>query len=63
MLRSLFTAVLFAATLVAGTPQFDQALELYHRTDYHKSLAVLEKIKDRDAATQNQIGQNHFMLA
>ncbi len=62
MLRSLFTAVLFAATLVAGTPQFDQALELYHRTDYHKSLAVLEKIKDRDAATQNLIGQNHFML-
>ena len=55
-------AVGFAAILAAGTPQFDRALDLYHRTESHQSLAVLEAIPNRDAAAWKLIGQDHFML-
>jgi hypothetical protein len=47
MMRRIFGAVLFAAAVWAGTPQYDQALELYRRTEYRQSIAVLEKIKIR----------------
>lgn len=62
MLRSFLAAILLAGSLAAGTPQYDQALELYRRTDYRKSLSTLENIKDKDAATLSLIGQNQFML-
>jgi tetratricopeptide (TPR) repeat protein len=52
----------FAAILTAGTPQFDRAIGLYHRTEYRQSLAVLEAIHDRDAAAWKLIGQDRFML-
>jgi Flp pilus assembly protein TadD len=63
MMRRIFGAIVFAATVWAGTPQYDQALELYRRTEYRQSIAVLEKIKDKDAATQSLIGQSYFMLS
>jgi tetratricopeptide (TPR) repeat protein len=55
-------SLVFISAIFAGTPQFDQALDLYHRTEYHQSLGVLEKLHDRDAATWELLGQNHFML-
>src|SRR5258708_6741127 len=62
MRRSSVLSILFIAIGLAGTPQFDRALDLYHRTEYRQSLGVLEKIKDRDAATVALVGQNQFML-
>jgi tetratricopeptide (TPR) repeat protein len=62
MWRSVVAGAWLAGTLAAGTPQFDRALDLYHRTDYHQSLVVLESIRERDADTWKLIGQDHFML-
>jgi tetratricopeptide (TPR) repeat protein len=54
---------LFAALLPAGTPEFERAHELYHRTAYRESLTVLLKVQTKDAATLQLIGQDYFMLA
>jgi tetratricopeptide (TPR) repeat protein len=51
------------STLLAGTGQdWDQARELYQRTDYLQSLALLVAAHEKDAATEQLIGQNYFML-
>jgi tetratricopeptide (TPR) repeat protein len=53
----------FAALLSAGTPEFDRARDLYHRTEYRQSLAVLLGQPQKDAATLQLLGQDYFMLA
>src|SRR5580700_9943067 len=55
--------VLFSCSLLAGKPpQWDQARDLYQRTDYHSSLALLLPAHEKDAETLELIGQNYFML-
>jgi tetratricopeptide (TPR) repeat protein len=70
---------LWTGLLHAATPEYERARELYHRTAYRESLAVLlsttvagpfsgqsSRNSDRglkDAATLQLIGQNYFMLA
>jgi Flp pilus assembly protein TadD len=54
---------LLAALVTAGTPEFERARELYHRTSYRESLAVLVPLQPKDAAALQLIGQNYFMLA
>jgi tetratricopeptide (TPR) repeat protein len=71
--------IMFAGLLSAATPEYERARELYHRTVYRESLAVLLAAPPaaglpgrpsghssgpaRDAATLQLIGQNYFMLA
>jgi tetratricopeptide (TPR) repeat protein len=54
-------ALSFSAVLVAETPAWDRAHELYQRTEYKQSLAILLPLKDKDAATLQLIGQAYFM--
>ncbi len=62
---------LSTGVLHATTPEYERASELYHRTAYRESLAVLlaapfpvqHKVQTKDAATLQLIGQNYFMLA
>ena len=54
--------VLFCTLLAAKGPEWDRARELYHRTEYLQSLALLMPSAEKDAATLGLIGQNYFML-
>ena len=55
-------SLLFAATLGATTPELTRAANLYQRTEYAQSLAIVEKLPHKDAATLQLMGQNLFML-
>jgi Flp pilus assembly protein TadD len=55
-------AFLIAASLPAATPEWTHANNLYQRTEYRESLAVLEAASYRDAASLQLIGQDWFML-
>jgi tetratricopeptide (TPR) repeat protein len=48
--------------LAARTPEWEQAHELYQRTEYRQSLAVLLALHQKDSDTLQLIGQNYFML-
>jgi Flp pilus assembly protein TadD len=48
-------------TLSAATPEWNRAQNLYQRTEYRESLAVLEGTS-KDAATLQLAGQDLFML-
>lgn len=54
--------LLFCSLLAAKPPQWDRARDLYQRTDYHESLALLLPAHEKDAETVELIGQNYFML-
>jgi Flp pilus assembly protein TadD len=51
---------------MAGAADLDQALDrakdLYPRTEYSTSLAILLSARDKNAKCLQLIGQNHFML-
>jgi tetratricopeptide (TPR) repeat protein len=51
------------AVVSAATPEFERAHELYHRTNYQESLALLLPVQPKNAAVLHLIGQNYFMLA
>jgi tetratricopeptide (TPR) repeat protein len=46
----------------AESPEWTRAHELYLRTDYRESLAVLLPLANRDAAALQLMGQDYFML-
>jgi len=56
---------LLALSFIAGaeTRAWDRAAELYQRTEYQQSLALLVSEPHKDAATLRLMGQNYFMLA
>jgi tetratricopeptide (TPR) repeat protein len=54
--------LLFCAILEAKTPEWEQAHDLYQRTEYHQSLALLLPVAQKDCATLQLIGQDYFML-
>jgi Flp pilus assembly protein TadD len=62
MQRINVSVLLFCSLLAAKPPQWDQARDLYQRTDYHTSLALLLPVHEKDAETLELIGQNYFML-
>jgi tetratricopeptide (TPR) repeat protein len=63
-MRWMVLAIFACSVAVAATaPEWDQAHDLYQRTEYQRSLAVLLPLQQRDAATLQLIGQNYFMLA
>jgi tetratricopeptide (TPR) repeat protein len=47
--------------LFAKTPEWNQAHELYQRTEYEQALAVLERVPNRDADALQLIGECRFM--
>jgi Flp pilus assembly protein TadD len=52
---------LFALALWAKTPEWDRAHELYQRTEYLQSLAILERIPNKGMEEFQLIGQCHLM--
>jgi tetratricopeptide (TPR) repeat protein len=63
MLRGIIALILGACVLLAESPAWDQAHELYQKTNYQKAIEVLSNIKDRDAGVLQLLGQSYFMLA
>ena len=63
-MRSLLvSAVLSVSSLMAASPGFDRALNLYNHTDYEDSLKVLLPLQQqKDGEVLQLIGQNYFML-
>ena len=59
----IFAVWTLAGPLWAGSPEWDQAYELYQRTEYQKALEVLRAAPDKDAETLQLLGHNYFMLA
>jgi Flp pilus assembly protein TadD len=54
--------LLIAASVPGATPEWTHANNLYQRTEYRESLAVLEAAPYKDAASLQLIGQDWFML-
>jgi tetratricopeptide (TPR) repeat protein len=52
--------IVTAALAVAASP-FDQALDLYHRTDYEAALKLLRPLPQKDAATYHLVGMCYYM--
>ena len=50
-----------AGSMAAKTPEWDQAHELYQRTEYTQALALLNQVPKKDVDTLQLIGQCHFM--
>jgi Flp pilus assembly protein TadD len=55
-------ALSIAAVLTAATPEWTRAHELYQKTEYKESLAVLQAVHSKDGASLLLMGQNFFML-
>ena len=51
---------LLAASLLAASPEYENAHDLYQHTDYKQAIAILEKIPNPDAATLLLLGRAHF---
>jgi tetratricopeptide (TPR) repeat protein len=52
----------FANVLAAGTPEYDRAHELYQRTEYEQTIAVLQPLPAKNIETLELLGQSYFML-
>lgn len=63
LLQKLLLLPVTGVLLCAASPEFERAKELYHRTAYSESLAILTPAANKDAATLQLIGQDYFMLA
>jgi Flp pilus assembly protein TadD len=62
-MRNLFlSAILLAFGVMASPPELTHANNLYQRTEYKESLAVLQTLPHKDAAALQLIGQDWFML-
>ena len=61
-MRICVLTLLIAAFVSAATPEWTRAHTLYRQTEYKQSLAVLERLPQKDAATLQLMGQNLFML-
>lgn len=62
MRRFVLLTVIISSILAAATPEWTRANLLYQNTYYRESLAVLEKISNKDAAAWQLMGQDLFML-
>jgi len=49
-----------AASIWAGSANFDEARKLYQISEFEKSLQILRQVPDKDAATWELIGRNHY---
>ena len=60
-MRIFLLAIIGVSCAAAASPEWTRAHELYQRTEYQQSLAVL-KDASPDAATLQLLGQDYFML-
>ena len=60
-MRTVFVLLAVAGVVLAGSEELKQAEELYNRTDYRASLAMLGA-SPRDAASWSLAGRDYFML-
>jgi Flp pilus assembly protein TadD len=60
--RICFFTLLLAVSVRAASPAWTQARDLYQRTEYQESLAVLQGAALNDAAALQLAGQDFFML-
>ncbi len=61
-MRIYLFALLTGVSLPAATAEWARANNLYQRTEYQQSLAVLLAAPEKDAATLQLTGQDYFML-
>lgn len=62
-MRWISVLLLILTSILAGrTPEWNRAHELYQRTEYQQSLALLLPAPQKDVATLQLIGQSYFML-
>jgi tetratricopeptide (TPR) repeat protein len=61
-MRTAFLLLILASAGWAESVEWTHARELYQRTRYEESLAVLVALHGKDASTLQLIGQNYFML-
>lgn len=52
----------WAFVTCAGAADLEEALKLYHVTEYEQSLAVLHAIPQKDAAVYELLGRNYYMM-
>src|SRR5258707_478642 len=57
---SFIIGTLLAGSLLAASPEYQRASDLYRRTEYKQAIAVLEKIPSPDADTLFLLGRAHF---
>jgi Flp pilus assembly protein TadD len=62
MRRLYFFLFLVGVFLQGANPEWGRANNLYQRTEYRKSLAVLQEMAEKDAASLQLVGQDFFML-
>lgn len=62
MRRTIFTFLAWSSIAAAGSSAWDRARELYQRTEYEGSVALLASEPHKDAATLQLMGQDYFML-
>ena len=62
LLLQIVLLLILSAAGWAESLEWTRAHELYQRTDYHESLAVLLPLANRDAAVLQLMGQDYFML-
>src|SRR5690349_10662235 len=55
-------AFLLMACGVSGGDRLQRAEELYNKTDYRDSLALLQNLPAKDATAHSLAGKNYFML-
>jgi tetratricopeptide (TPR) repeat protein len=60
--RGILLLLLAPACGAAHPPEYDQARELYQRTEYQASLNLLAPLTAKDPDTMQLIGQDYFML-
>jgi len=62
-MRPLLLVTLLCSMLFAADPAYEQARELYNRTEYDASLQLLLTAPEKDAGTLVLIGQNYYMMS
>ncbi len=63
MIRKAVFGVLLTVALAVASPPYEEAHQLYTRTEYQRALDLLLPLKDKDARTWALIGQSYFMSA
>lgn len=61
MRKLLPVLTLALSSILAASPELDQALKLYQATDYKAAVQVLEKSQVKDAPTWELLGRAHYM--
>ena len=59
-MQVLLIGTLLAGSLLAASPEYQRASELYHRTEYKQAISVLDKVRGPDADSLLLLGRAYF---